>query len=228
MDVASTVLGPNGFIIRTNSNVSQKEWQFGNDGSTTLPGAVVKSTVAKTGATSTTTGVVTGLTHDSVLGGLTDGTYGPFTLTGVTLSVVVSGGVINGFTNVSGTATVNDVLGTIDSGDVGGTAGTTITITVTGVQQPTPTALDLTKSVNKLTDGVYTLADGVEGQVMYLVRQTGSTYNDIIVSVANARIDGIVYTTIDYYPFDNGLPALNMSTLIFTDGAWQADNGSWD
>jgi hypothetical protein len=36
-DVASTVLGSNGFIIRTNSNVSQQQWQFGNDGNLTLP-----------------------------------------------------------------------------------------------------------------------------------------------------------------------------------------------
>jgi len=37
MDVVSTVLGSNGFIIRTNSNVSQKQWQFDNDGGLTFP-----------------------------------------------------------------------------------------------------------------------------------------------------------------------------------------------
>jgi hypothetical protein len=51
--------------------------------------------VAKTGVIlPTTTGVVNGLTHDSVLTGLTDNTYGPFTLSGVTFSVFVFGGVI--------------------------------------------------------------------------------------------------------------------------------------
>jgi len=215
-----------GGIEITTPNTTNNVWRFGNDGSTTLPGAitrVVAGTVAKTGVIlPTTTGVVTGLTPSSVLSGLTDGTYGPFTLTGVTLSVVVFGGVINGFTNVSGTATVNDVLGTVDSGDVGGTAGTTITITVNGVVQATPTELDLTKSVNKLTTGYYTLADGAEGQVMHLVRQTGT--NNATVIVANARVAGNQYTTLEHYPFTTG----DINMLIFTDGAWQAMGGSWD
>ena len=213
------------------------DWTFGADGGLTFPDATVQttaytgsalSTVAKTGPIlPTTTGVVTGLTPSSALGGLTDGTYGPFTLTGVTLSVVVFGGVINGFTNVSGTATVNDVLGTIDSGAVGGTAGTTITITVNGVAQATPTALDLTKSVNKLTDGSYTLANGVEGQIMYLVRQTGSTAHNVIV--ASARVDGAIETNISFTPFApvQEVPT-NMATLIFTDSAWQSMGGFWN
>ena len=36
-NVASTVLGATGFVISTNSNDSQRQWQFGNDGATTLP-----------------------------------------------------------------------------------------------------------------------------------------------------------------------------------------------
>ena len=224
-----TVNNENNLPATFTITVPVNTWTFGTDGTTTLPGAitrVVAGTVAKTGVIlPTTTGVVTGLTPSSVLSGLTDGTYGPFTLTGVTLSVVVFGGVINGFTNLGGTATVNDVLGTVDSGDIGGTAGTTITITVNGVVQATPTALDLTKTVNKLTDGAYSLADGVEGQIMHLVRQTGSTYNAIMINVANARVNGGLETTIDYYPFET---SLNMSTLIFTDGAWQASVGGWD
>jgi len=62
---------------------------------------------------------------------------------------------------------------------------------------------------------------------MYLVRQTGSAYNQITVNVANGRVDGALYTTIDYYPFEN-VSTPNMSTLIFTDGAWQSSNGGWD
>ena len=101
------------------------------------------------------------------------------------------------------------------------------TVAKTGGNLQTPTAIDLTKSINKLTDGEYILANGVEGQIMYLVRQTGSAYNAIRVNVANARVDGALTTTIDYYPFEN-ISAANMSTLIFTDGAWQASNGGWD
>ena len=98
------------------------------------------------------------------------------------------------------------------------------TVAKTGGGVGTETAIDLTKSINKLSDGNYTLADGIEGQIMYLVRQTGTTYS-VIINVANARVDGGLNTTIDYYPFET---ALNMSTLIFTDGAWQASNGGWD
>jgi hypothetical protein len=185
---------------------------------TAYPGV---TTVAKDGPTlPTTTGVVDTLIHDSVLSGLLSATYGPFTRSGVTFSVVVFGGVIGGFSAVSGTATVNDVLGTIDSGDIGGTAGTTITITVDSVVQATPVAIDLTRTVNKLADGAYTLADGVEGQIMYVVRQNGSTAANISVVVANARWDGLVYSDQPVIPFQ--IPFTDMVTIIFTDGAWQS------
>ena len=161
-------------------------------------------------------------------GGLTDAIYGPFLLGETSLSVIVQGGLpVVLQLQTQPILTVGDIIGTIDSGDLGGTPGTTFTAAVYSVTQQTPTALDLTKSVNKLTNGAYTLADGVEGQIMYLVRQTGSTYNAITVNVANARVDGALNTTIAYYPFE-WAPPLNMSTLIFTDGAWQADSGAWD
>jgi hypothetical protein len=220
-----------------------KDWTFAADGTLTFPDATVQttaytgsalSTVAKTGVIlPTTTGVVTGLTPSSALGGLTDGTYGPFTLTGVTLSVVVFGGVINGFTNVSGTATVNDVLGTVDSGDIGGTAGTTITITVNGVAQATPTALDLNKSINSIGDGTYSLADGVEGQIMYLVPNTETigSVDNVFVTVAHARdgasqdIDALLNPF--YYYVGTEQVFTSICTLIYTQDHWQQIGGSW-
>lgn len=104
------------------------------------------------------------------------------------------------------------------------------TVAKTGGGIGTETAIDLTKTVNKLTDGVYTLADGVEGQIMYLVRQTGASYNTVTVMVANARISGAVYTAIAHAPFQgsSGVTQFDMDTLIFTDGAWQANSGAWD
>jgi hypothetical protein len=188
--------------------------------------------VAKDGPTlPTTTGVVDTLIHDSVLSGLPSDTYGPFTRSGVTFSVVVFGGGIGGFSAVSGTATVNDVLGTIDSGDIGGTAGTTITITVDSVVQATPVAIDLTKTINKLADGAYTLADGVEGQIMYLVAQNGVVPANVSVLVANSRNIGVgtlspfsVYDNSDDSYYDN---IGGICTLIFTDGAWQQSGGAW-
>lgn len=101
----------------------------------------------------------------------------------------------------------------------------------------TPIALDLTKTINKLADGFYSLADGVEGQIMYLVPQTGTNFGAITVTVANARIlndsgstTASIYTDIYYYPFEpsSGNPTTNVITLIFTDGAWQASGGSFD
>ena len=47
-DVSSTVLGSNGFIIRTNSNVSQKQWTFDNTGNLTLPQGTIVSETANT------------------------------------------------------------------------------------------------------------------------------------------------------------------------------------
>jgi hypothetical protein len=95
-----------------------------------------------------------------------------------------------------------------------------------------PTAIDLTKSVNKLTDGAYTLANGVEGQIMYLVAQNGVVPADVGVLVANSRNIGEAtlfpfrvydYSDDNYYDSVGGL-----CTLIFTDGAWQQTGGAWD
>ena len=166
----------NGGIEITTPNTINNVWQFGNDGSLTIPGDIQSESIINIDIN----------LNDSTLLRWQFDTDGTTTLPG---------------------AVVNS--------------------TVEKTYVDTTIALDLTKSVNKLAIGNYTLADGVEGQIMYLVRQTGATYNAIMINVANARVDGTLYTTIDYYPFDNG-SFLNMSTLIFTDGAWQADIGSWD
>jgi len=227
----------NGRIQITTPGESINVWEFDATGGLTFPDNTVQTTaypgittVSKNGPIlPTTTGALASLVHNFGQTGLTDGTYGPFVRSGVQFSVLVGGGQISAFTSITADdpVTVNDVIGTIDSGEIGGTPGTIITITVMGVVQETPVAIDLTKTINKLADGAYTLADGVEGQIMYLVRQNGTTKDAIWVNVANARVDGALNTTIDYYPFEN-IPDVNMSTLIFTDGAWQSSNGGWD
>lgn len=102
-----------------------------------------------------------------------------------------------------------------------------------------PTAIDLTKSINKLTDNtgsVYTLADGVEGQIMYLVPKDGATIAGIIIIVDNARIldntstlTATVIQNASLAPFSTstGSPVVNIAMLIFTDGAWQSNTGTW-
>ena len=100
------------------------------------------------------------------------------------------------------------------------------TVAKTGGGVGTETALGLTKSVNKLANGDYTLANGVEGQIMYLVRQTGSTAHNVIV--ASARVEGTTYTAVSFSPFTDGTDPTNIATLIFTDSAWQSMGGVWN
>jgi len=90
------------------------------------------------------------------------------------------------------------------------------------------TTLDTSKSVNKLTDGDYVLFDGVEGQIMYLVRSPGTT--PVNVRVLAIHGDG----TSPLYPFRfryNGVDVIDntgICTLIFTDGNWKQTGGAWD
>jgi len=115
--------------------------------------------------------------------------------------------------------------GVLDGSFIGGTSGVDdllITVeTLTNVQVAVP--LDLTKIVQKLSGGYFTLANGVEGQIMYIVRQTGTNY--VRITAANARFAGIVYQDIFMEPFANNN---NMVQLMFTDGAWQSIGGLWD
>ena len=102
-----------------------------------------------------------------------------------------------------------------------------------------PTAIDLTKTIIKLSDNTgswYTLADGVEGQILYLVPQTGATYTGVSITVANVRIlnnggatTATEYTDLSFAPFAETTGVIpNVVTMIFTDGAWQASGGIWD
>jgi hypothetical protein len=113
------------------------------------------------------------------------------------------------------------------------------TVAKTGTGNPlNRTAIDLTKTVNKLSNNVgskYALADGVEGQIVYLVPQDGATNagTQIIVNhgrvLNNAVTTATVSTDIAFNPFanDTGEPS-NVVTMIFTDGAWQSSSGLWD
>ena len=218
-----------------NSEGNSRDLRLDNDGTTTLPGAVVNSTVAKDGPVSTDVGkgeAATVTVSPSNNTNLNVGTVNGVAFgTGFTLDITVAAnGDISAVVTASNpNLSVGDSGTLLGGGSLGGTVGVDDVVftvaTLTNII--TATAIDLTKTINKLADGAYTLANGVEGQIMYLVRQTGSAKDAISVNVANARIDGILNTTIAYYPFEN-ISDLNMSTLIFTDGAWQASNGGWD
>jgi hypothetical protein len=219
-------------VIGTNTNTNH--WTFGTDGKLTLPGAVVNSTVAKTGRDPGDVGkgqAATVTPTPSNNTNLVPGTYLGIQLNtfGINLTVAENGDISAVVVGSDPNLAVNDseILAAGPGYGWGGTnPADNITFTVASLTNIiAPVAIDLTKTVNKLADGDYSLADGVEGQIMYLVRQTGAAYSAIRINVANARIDGALETTIAYYPFET---ALNMSTLIFTDGAWQASNGGWD
>ncbi len=222
-------------ILRTTDSIGNaRDLVLDNAGATTFPGAVVKSTIDKTGI-DIGVGTATGLVDSTWPDPIVDGNYGPFTLGVVTFTVVVTSGVA-AYTVVSttGTSIVGQIIGNLNVSDLGGTPGNSSPIIVTSVNQAF-TALDLTKSVNKLTNGQFTLANGVEGQIMYLVPQSGITPNSVDVTVANYRIDGTTGTNGILFPFRifNGANASYFDsgafcTLIFTDGAWQQSGGSWD
>ena len=102
------------------------------------------------------------------------------------------------------------------------------------ILKSTTGALDLHNSINKLSDGLYTLADGVEGQIMYLVPQASVTVAaNVGVTVANYRTASFTGTGGALVPFrvtngDTTWDGTGLCTLIFTDGAWQQNGGLWN
>ena len=72
---------------------------------------------------------------------------------------------------------------------------------------------------------------------MYLVPQTGATMTGVNVTVSNGRIinantsTALVVQNVLLAPFNYSatpVPTIGVTTLIFTDGAWQADAGVWN
>lgn len=95
----------------------------------------------------------------------------------------------------------------------------------TGV--PQLNVIDLSKSVNILTDGEYTMGDGLEGQLLHVVCQTG-TVDPSLVKITvpgKCRIQGVEYTGNFINPFAGGW---NMVQFLYTEGAWQSLGGVWD
>ena len=213
-------------MFRSDGETPHIEFPDGTEQYTAYTGETVLTTVAKTGANPFANRVYFEVTSVDENGAVTEITVTNSPNPNWTTSTSgIAFGDVN-FTVIvdgSGNASV-----TVDSGGTGHSIGQTFDLEAEalGGTTPPPTALDLTKFVNKLTVGFYTLADGVEGQIMYLVRQP-NTDSEVGISVANGRVGNNSYNNIAFFPF-NGSGSGNMTTLIFTDGAWQADNGSWD
>lgn len=213
-------------------------WYFSPDGSFASPGVKIESAITKIGSNIPNTGEVLTValnptnntnfipgTYPGIFIGLNNG----FT---ITLDVSINGDLTATVVNSGPGFQVNE-SGTLNGAAIaGGTTGIDdigITITeITNLAVATP--LDTTKSVNKLTDGYYTLANGVEGQIMYLV--SDSTILDtstVTVIVSNGRVGGNTYVDIMLFPFVSpGSYVNSICTLIFVDGYWQQTGGSWD
>jgi hypothetical protein len=132
------------------------------------------------------------------------------------------------------TAPTTEVAGMIKLSSAGATGGAEFNLS---------TALDLTKSIQKLSNGYYSLANGVEGQIMYFVPVNGVTQGSSVgILMANVRQfggeNGTVVQTNGWFPFfqnavidDGTAVAFNASTIayaIFTDGAWNVFGGGMD
>jgi hypothetical protein len=120
----------------------------------------------------------------------------------------------------------------ITSNAIDATTSTTASSTVAenndGIGVNTP--LDLNKQVHKLSwtgSYAYTLGNGVEGQIIYLVPSLGQS-SGIYITVANIRLlsdgAGSLATNSVYFPFSEVFPTV--VTGIFTDGAWNFSGGT--
>ena len=243
--IARKVRAPNEATIEvTSTGNPDKVWEFNANGSMTFPDGT-EQTTAYTGTVYTTvstslSGIPEGFSVDTANpSNLTPGSY-PNILVGFDSKNLTLDISIDEFYNIS-IGTIRDVSpatfvvgdSAVLNGNIfgGNTPADNVTITVSNLL---PTAIDLTKSINKLIDGDYTLADGVEGQIMYLVPQDGTALNNVSVSVANARVGGNT-TGAELLPFriyehsgDGFYEGTGLCTLIFTDGAWQQSGGAWD
>ena len=237
--------------ITTNDDNTSNTWSFGSNGVLTLPsGGDIKdanndsvlgkilNTVTLAGSNTPATGDVATVT----LSPTNNTNFAPGTYPGIfiglnagfsiTLVVAENGDLSATIISSNGGFTVGDSGGINGAAITGGTTAVDdITITVASLTNIAyPSELDLTKQVQKLTGGWYTLNDGVEGQIMHLVASDQLLdANSVRVVVANARIGSNVGTDYWLYPFNGYNGGIHgFSTVIFVDGAWQANGGAWD
>lgn len=246
-----TVKGSSSVTIKATSPLNPlltKDWSFDGLGKITFPDSTQQTTaypgittVAKTGGSATLGTILTFSVSPSTNFNWQNGNYNNIVVGDLTINFLVGGGGPAGGAEIgnfstTGPHSVGDQF-VIDGALLGGTSGVDdYTLTVATIDPIPPTALDLSKTTNKLASGLYTLADGVEGQIMYLVPQDGMGWDQIDITVAHGRPFGDavtptqIYTDIVFYPFASQYigTSFGVVTMIFTDGAWQASAGTWD
>lgn len=230
----------NGLSIKTTNGTENSIWKFNTDGSIELPGATVHAT------TLPTPGYF--LNHNEMQFEVT-GIDGSGVVTAITVVnspnpawITGTGGLALGDVNFivavdgSGNATV-----TINSSGSGHSLGEAFALPAEafGAVGETVTALDVAKQVQVLSGqldvaGLYSLADGAEGQIMYFVPSSTVT-STVYVQVANARIISTIgsmpadVTDYVWNVFAGGTTepsAIRMA--IFADGAWCLQGGTTD
>ena len=134
-----------------------------------------------------------------------------------------------GFTG-SASTTPGPLGFTGSQGDIGFT-GSQGSISALSVDTPaSDSVLDLSKTVHSLSGGNYTLADGTEGQMIYIVPETDAVRGDIYIEVDNLRrwteigppVNHIAYVaTANVLPFYWGNSGgETITSMIFVNGAW--------
>jgi hypothetical protein len=234
---ANYLISSQSFNNAVAADIGPKAWVFNEDGEITFPDNTVQTT-AYIGNTTTSRPTTTGIPNSFALSpsgtntNLTPGNY--FNLLvgfdgkNLTLGIQVDSNhniSIFGITNVSPATFIIGDSAVIAGNIIGGaTPADDLTITVDGLET---VGIDLTKTINKLTDGTYGLGDGFEGQIMYLVRSPETISANVEVNVDNG--DGAsplrpFRTNIGFGNIDN----TGICTLIFTDGSWKQTGGLWD
>lgn len=240
---ANYLIASQSFNNNVAADLGPKNWVFDNAGELRFPDSTIQTT-AYTGISTTVAKQASGIPQSFGLSTSNPSNFAPGSypnilvgFDGKNLTLDIE---IDEFYNISTLNIRNASPATFvisDSAILGGDlfGGTTpaddITITVSSIE---PTAIDLTKTINKLADGDYSLADGVEGQIMYLVPQNDTVPTNVYVYVDHSRVAGTTGSglLLPFRVYENSGDAFYDSTgqctLIFTDGAWQQTGGAWD
>jgi len=240
----AVIVSSTGVSILTDAPSNENTWTFGTNGSLTFPDATVQTTAyiapttASPAAGTLPVGEATAITvTNSPNANWTNGTGAFANGINFTIAVDGSGNATVSTINDGGTGHfVGETFGPVPGTAFGGTSpADDMYFEVTAINTGSVTALDLTKQTQILTaaagTGVYSLANGSEGQIMYFVPAGGVT-SDVYIQIANARIMGEGPTDVTDYswtPFTGELLApTTIAMAIFADGAWCLRGGATD
>ena len=231
-------------VVNINTDDGNHTWTFDNNGTLTFPDNTVQTTAyiapttASPAAGTLPVGAATAITvTNSPNANWTNGTGAFANGINFTIAVDGSGNATVSTINDGGTGHfVGETFGPVPGTAFGGTSpADDMYFEVTAINTGSVTALDLTKQTQILTaaagTGVYSLANGSEGQIMYFVPAGGVT-SDVYIQIANARIMGEGPTDVTDYswtPFTGELLApTTIAMAIFADGAWCLRGGATD